>query len=572
MKIELARNSGFCMGVRDAVLSLVKELNTTGEHILVYGPLIHNPQTMSVLNARGLKTINDLESIDGKTVAIRTHGVPIETLREIRKRAGRVCNMTCPRVAHVQGIIKKYALKGFFTIIIGDEGHAEVNGLKSYAAAGCIVISRAAQIAEIPAADRYLVVAQTTQDRQIFSVIASEITKRFKDVTVFNTICDSTDSRQGDIRRAIDDNIDTLVVVGGRNSANTQRLAQMGRECSIRTFHIETPDELEENDLQGAGNILVTAGASTPSYIINNVLEKLYDIKFKNSSTFARLATRAFDALQKTIILPAVSSFVMALFIQWLAGNTVMLIPAVISMLYIFSMYVINNRMDMKYLMSINPMKYSVQDRHHKLFTVLSALSLTASLTLSLALPVPVFLLYAASCAMGILYSTPIAKRTIHTLLPLPAARLYNQKNLAVSFGWVIAVTCIPLMSINASPFSCLKASVFVFTVIFIRSMLYDKIAFQSDVIFGRESLLTILGSTATDYLVYSIATIGAVGFGLMAMLSGSPAQLVFLLNILYPAALYAFAGSKNYIITRIFEYLIDGNFILFMLLFLLML
>nr|MBP7604387.1 4-hydroxy-3-methylbut-2-enyl diphosphate reductase [Spirochaetota bacterium] len=99
MKIELARHSGFCMGVRDAILTIVEELNTTSEEILVYGPLIHNPQTVSILGRRGLKTIHDLNDIDGKTIAVRTHGIPIEKLRDIKARSRRYLNLTCPRVS-----------------------------------------------------------------------------------------------------------------------------------------------------------------------------------------------------------------------------------------------------------------------------------------------------------------------------------------------------------------------------------------------------------------------------------------------------------------------------------------
>ncbi len=112
MKIELARHSGFCMGVRDAILSIVEELNTTSEEILVFGPLIHNPQTVEILGKRGLKTIHTLDDIDGKTIAVRTHGIPIENLRDIKARSRRYLNLTCPRVSRVQGLIKNYSGRG----------------------------------------------------------------------------------------------------------------------------------------------------------------------------------------------------------------------------------------------------------------------------------------------------------------------------------------------------------------------------------------------------------------------------------------------------------------------------
>ncbi|RPI89189.1 MAG: hypothetical protein EHM32_12965 [Spirochaetales bacterium] len=179
MKIELARHSGFCMGVRDAILTIVEELNTAGEEILVYGPLIHNPQTVAILARRGLKTIHNLDDIDGKTIAVRTHGIPIENLRDIKARSRRYLNLTCPRVSRVQGLIKNYSGKGYYTIIIGDRDHAEVLGLKSYAAGGVTVVSDIADIHTVPEADKYIVVSQTTQDSDQFSAIVSELEKRF---------------------------------------------------------------------------------------------------------------------------------------------------------------------------------------------------------------------------------------------------------------------------------------------------------------------------------------------------------------------------------------------------------
>ena len=281
VKIELSRYSGFCMGVRDAVLKIVRELNKTHDKILVYGSLIHNPQTVEILGQRGLSTIRTLDDIDGKLVAIRTHGVPVELLREIRSRSRRYINLTCPRVSRVQGLIKGHSAKGYFTIIIGDADHAEVMGLKSYATSGVMVIQGADAISSIPPAPRYIVVSQTTQDIGKFNDVADALRKRFPDIKIFNTICDSTCNRQNDILAGIEKGIDALVVVGGKESANTLRLAGMGREHKLKTFHIETEAELGEGDFSQVDHVLVTAGASTPGWIINNVMERLHEIERK---------------------------------------------------------------------------------------------------------------------------------------------------------------------------------------------------------------------------------------------------------------------------------------------------
>ena len=154
MKIEMAANSGFCMGVRNAILKIVDELNSSDEEIYVYGPLIHNPQTVEVLKNRGLITVNSLDKIKNKQIAIRTHGIPVNENRVIRNEASRTINLTCSRVARVQSYIKKYSSNGYFTIIIGDRDHAEVIGLKSYATAGVHIVSDPEEIKTIPDAEK----------------------------------------------------------------------------------------------------------------------------------------------------------------------------------------------------------------------------------------------------------------------------------------------------------------------------------------------------------------------------------------------------------------------------------
>ena len=286
MKIEVAKNSGFCMGVRNAILRITDDINKSNEDIYMYGPLIHNPQTLEVLDKRGLKIIKNLDNIKDKQVAVRTHGIPYDENLKIKKDSSRMINLTCPRVAKVQGIIKKHSNLGYYTIIIGDADHAEVVGLKSYALSGLHIISQIHDIKLLPKAKKYILVSQTTIDRSFFDLIVKNLTAKIKNITIFDTICGSTRNRQLDVLNAVKKGIDTLVVVGGQNSANTARLAQIGMENNIKTFHIETQDELNENDFKESKYVLITAGASTPGWIINNVLEKLSDIKFKNSGFF----------------------------------------------------------------------------------------------------------------------------------------------------------------------------------------------------------------------------------------------------------------------------------------------
>ncbi len=564
MKIELARHSGFCMGVRDAILTIVEELNTTSEEILVYGPLIHNPQTVAILGKRGLKTIHTLDDIDGKTIAVRTHGIPIENLRDIKARSRRYLNLTCPRVSRVQGLIKNYSGKGYYTIIIGDRDHAEVLGLRSYAAAGVTVVSDVADIDTIPGADKYIVVSQTTQDRELFTAIVGELEKRFSDVTVFNTICDSTHNRQSDIRDGIARNIDALVVVGGRQSANTTRLAQMSRECGIRTFHIETEAELAAGDFRDVKHVLVTAGASTPGWIINNVMERLYEIQYGNSRFFPGILIKFLDFILRTNILSAAAAAFISLFALGFAGAPTEAVPALASFLYIFAMYTLNNHFEMDSLLIRNPVKYAIQNRYKHILLPLAVLALGACLYLTVRYEPWITLGYLISCALGAVYSTRMMKRIVSKTGIGLIEKAYNLKNIVSSFGWLIVTTALPLAAAGADSMSFIAACSFVFALVFFRNVLLDIIAFQGDLIFGMKTFSTMLGVASAGRIAMAVSAAAGVVFALIAPAVGRELYLVFLINLAYFATVFYRIRSANYFIALKYEMLLDLNFVMF--------
>ncbi len=564
MKIELARYSGFCMGVRDAILEIVSELNGTDEEVYVYGPLIHNPQTVDILSRRGLTTINDLNDIDDKVIAIRTHGIPIEKLREIKKRSKRYLNLTCPRVSRVQGLIKSYSQKGYFTIIIGDREHAEVLGLKSYASAGVVVISSADEIQNIPAAEKYIAVSQTTQDEEQFNIIVEKLVTQLSNVKIFNTICDSTHNRQKDIREGIEKNIDALVVVGGKHSANTLRLAQMSRECGVKTFHVETEAELNAVDFKDVDHVLVTAGASTPGWIINNVIERLYDIKYRNTNKIISFFIKVLEFTIRTSLHSAAAAAFISLFSQKFIKHELDFIPALISFLYIFAMYTINNFLEMEFLLVRNPVKYSSLNKYKKLVMPLAVISLAVSFVMVSRYSIPVIVIYSVLCVTGTMYSTGLVKGIVYKLKFSMVKRLYELKNIVSAFGWLICTTLMPLMILRADPYSYIALGSFIFSLILLRNIMLDTIAFQGDLIFGRQTLPTMLGIKRTEIATWVIASLSAVIFGTCTLLRGEYIYLLFLLNLLYPGIVYNRISVKNNLVGLKNEVLLDVNFILF--------
>ncbi len=563
MKIELAQHSGFCIGVRDAVLKIVKNLNDTDEEIYVYGPLIHNPQTTEILEKRGLKTIKSLDHIDGKIIAIRTHGIPVENLRDIKKRAKRYIDLTCPRVSKVQGLIKKYSGKGYFTIIIGDADHAEVLGLKSYAASGVVVISKTGDIDGIPSAERYIIVSQTTQDSERFNTIVDSIRKKYPDVLVFNTICDSTHLRQDEIRAGISRNIGALIVVGGRDSANTARLVRLGYECGVRTFHIESEKELSPEDFSGIDYVLVTAGASTPGWIINNVMEKLYSIRNSRKGLPATILFKLAEYALRLNLLSAVSAFFINMVVQRYLGAAPDIIAACISGMYIFSMYTINNSMEMDTLLTRNPLKYRLQNEYRSILMPASVVTLIASIVLMFQYGYMLFVVYLLSVLLGCVYSGSMVKRLVHAVNIRLFTRLYYLKNLVSSLGWVLSAAIIPVAIHRADPWSAAALCMLVFTLTFTRDLLIDMIALQGDLLFGRQTLPTFIGTGKTRLIAVILSAVTLALFASVTVWRGNYYYLLFMLNCIYFLFIYMDTGSRNYSIQLRQEMLLDANAVL---------
>ena len=570
MKITLARHSGFCMGVRNAVLRIINEINASDEGLYVYGPLIHNPQTIDVLHRRGLNTISSLDDIADRQIAIRTHGIPVDELRRVKECASRVINLTCPRVARVQSIIKKHSAGGSYTIITGDRDHAEVIGLKSYAAAGVSVISDISETDAIPPAKSYLVVSQTTFDRELFKKIVGRVQATRENVTVFDTICDSTRLRQEDVIVGILAGTDTLVVVGGKNSANTRRLAQIGRDSGIATFHVETEDELDAKDFAASRSVLVTAGTSTPGWIINNILEKIYTVKYLKSNVIVRAGLFLLEFIVRTNILSSVAAYFVTLFALLYAGLPEDHVLAAISLLYIFSMYSTNNFFEKRFLKLSNPYKYRIYERFGVPLLAASIISMAASVLLSLRYGPVATTVITGSYLMGFLYSTAPVKLLVKVLRAGFLRKLYNSK-LVTCFGWTIVTVLLPLLCRGGGTADAAALSSLVFGLVFMRTALLDMIAYQGDLILGRETLPIWIGTSNTRIIATVTGAAGILAFSAITLAMKAPLLLLMALNIGYFIGLMAVINRLNYLIALKYELLVDVNFILMIIFYLAM-
>lgn len=559
MKITLARHSGFCMGVRNAILRIVHEINKSEGELYVYGPLIHNPQTIDVLHSRGMRTVNSLDGMEGRSVVIRTHGIPVNELKYLKRCAARAINLTCPRVARVQAIIKKESGRGCHTIITGDRDHAEVTGLMSYASHGVTVISALEEIGSIPPAELYVLVSQTTFDRSLFNTIVERIQAVYSRVHVYDTICDSTRYRQEDVIKGILRGNDTLVVVGGKNSANTRRLAQIGRDKGIKTLHVETEDELNEADFTDSKSVLVTAGTSTPGWIINNILEKLYDINFRKGNVIIKAIISLLQFIVRTNLFSSLTAFFITLLAVDYAGYPDGLALPSLSFLYIFSMYTINNYFDKNLLKLSNPYKFAIYRKYGLPLLLFSLASMAVSIQIATRFNFLTVAVITASYVLGFMYSTGPVKGFVRKTMPKPLRNIYHSK-IVVCFGWTIITVLVPMLETSVSAAAVVSFSFFVFTLIFLRTALLDLIAFQGDLILGRETLPVLVGARAIGILSLLISLAAIACYGTITVIMGRWPFLALLVPIGYYVVLMYLIQRLNYLISLKYELLVDLN------------
>ncbi len=282
MQVLLADEYGFCFGVERAV-DMVEEALGEGEIVRSLGPLIHNEQEMARLGNQGVTTISDPVQIKrGETAVIRAHGVTPAVQRELEEKASKVVDATCPFVTRVQKLAARAAEQDRHVIIVGSPDHPEMIGVKGYAPNHAFVIRDESEVAGLPRLRNPLVVSQTTIKAKTFFDTAEAIkTKTDDEVQIVNTICSATRDRQ-DAARALAGMVDAFYIIGGRHSSNSVKLLAVCKEQCEKSFLIETEDEINPDDIEGASRVGVTAGASTPEWLIQKIVKHLEDLGRQN--------------------------------------------------------------------------------------------------------------------------------------------------------------------------------------------------------------------------------------------------------------------------------------------------
>lgn len=277
MEIVLAKSAGFCFGVRRAT-QMAFEAAAEHEHICSLGPVIHSPQVVKGLAEQGVKVVAKVDDIPPGSVIIRSHGVTSAEMSQIQQKHLTIVDATCPFVKKAQEYAAGLSEEGYTVVIVGEVEHPEVQGIVSYAGEAVVhVVADAEQANALARMKKVGIVAQTTQLYENLRDIMDVCLAKCQELRVFNTICDATSVRQNEARE-IARTVDLMFVIGGHDSANTSRLARICREIQPHSWHIETTEEIRQEWFDGVTKVGVTAGASTPRWLIDEVVAKLAEL------------------------------------------------------------------------------------------------------------------------------------------------------------------------------------------------------------------------------------------------------------------------------------------------------
>ena len=282
MEVIIAKRAGVCFGVKRAIDMAFKAARNYRNHVYTVGPLIHNPQVVERLREAGVTVKEGIDDIVDGTVILRSHGVPSHVAEKARQKGLRIVDATCPFVKRAHKFARLLSRNGYVVIIVGDESHPEVTSLRSYVQGEAMVVSSTAELADWEGMRKVGVVAQTTQRFQNFREIVALCLEKAREIRAYNTICDATALRQ---REALDlaHRVDCMIVIGGHNSANTRRLAEICRRILPDTHHVERVEELRPRWFRGKRRIGVVGGASTPGWVIEEIAQGLRGISSRDS-------------------------------------------------------------------------------------------------------------------------------------------------------------------------------------------------------------------------------------------------------------------------------------------------
>ena len=562
MKIKLARTAGFCMGVRRAIEMVLTEANRDTGPLYTYGPLIHNDQVMRLLESKGVLPISDIQGIQKGTIAIRAHGIPPEQRRLLKSSGLRIIDATCPRVARVQSIVRYHTHKGYGAIILGESDHPEVIGLKGYGDGMAYVIGNIDELPGLTETEKIIVVAQTTQEKRHYLEVVESIKKRFPEAIVFDTICSATERRQDEIR-GLAQQVDAIVVVGGYHSGNTRRLAQVAKSTGVPTFHVEKETELDPKALSAMEVIGVTAGASTPNWMIKKVAQQIEGIRSRKETSVGRVLRYVFKFLFQTNLVVSAGAFFLTYASLILSGRDPDFVHPSLSFLYIYAMHVLNRFLDKGAGFYNDPERAAFFKKHRDVIMASGLAAIIGCISLSYSIGFTTFLAVVGLNILGCIYSLPILpvrRRKLGRYFKIKD--IPGSKTLAQALAWGAVIALLPLLEPEGpSKASVIASFLYVFSVVYVRCAFFDIFQVQGDLIVGSETIAIALGEKRTLLLLKAVILLGAAHLMSAPLYStaGSFSHLLILSYLSLSIALLTYERRWLYPSTRL-EALVEAN------------
>jgi 4-hydroxy-3-methylbut-2-enyl diphosphate reductase len=564
MKILIAKNAGFCMGVRRAVEMVLDSPNKHENPICTFGPLIHNPQVLNLLKEKGISILDQVPDHGSGTVLIRAHGVPIDTKKNLKKAGFKIIDATCPRVIKVQTIIRKHARQGCAAIIIGDKEHPEVIGLLGYAEDKGYVVDSINDLDSLPSFKNAIIVAQTTQNTLFFKKVKTWANQNFPHYKIYDTICDSTAKRQAEVHD-LAGSVDAVIVVGGYNSGNTKRLAEIAKKTGKPTYHIQDESEIDMDALSEAGCVGIAAGASTPNWVINKIYRKLEVRPYKKKQRWKRSVFAAQRALLLTNIYVSMGAGFLCYACIKIQGISNYLPYVFISVLYVQSMHIFNN------LIGTKADRYNDPDRsffYHKNKIPLALLAFTAGgagLFIAYSSGTIPFLILLGMSIMGLSYNLRLIPAHFSNSKYRRIRDIPGSKTVLIAIAWGIVTSVLPPLSVSGDiRLSTVIILLWSLSLVFVRTAFFDVLDIQGDRIVGKETIPIFLGEKRTLGLLKIILIIN---FSILILSSVLHliSSLGFALAIC-PAFIFVVlsAHERGHMLPGIrSEFLVESNFVM---------
>ncbi len=518
MKVRLAKTAGFCMGVRLAMEKVLAAANRAEGPIYSFGPLIHNRQVMSLLESKSVRAVDTLQGISEGTVVIRAHGIPPDERRALKAKGLPIIDATCPRVARVQAIVRSHTRKGYTAVIVGERDHPEVIGLCGYAEGAAYVIDKVDEAKGLPMDLPLVVVAQTTQDTGVYSEISRLIREGNSEALIFDTICDATQNRQAEVV-SFAGHVDAMVVVGGFHSGNTRRLVQVSEAAGIPSFHVETEKDLDREVLSAMDTVGVSAGASTPNWMIKNVVRELERIKSRKDLRLSQAARNLLRFFLFGHIWVALGAFSLTHVSSLLSGRPPDLVHPFMAALYIWAMHVLNQFLDRGASTYNEPDQAQFYKTHRTRLIIIGIGAVAVSLMLAWTLGIWVMIAMAGVSALGIIYGIPVVPVRRKSRWQLARIKeIPGSKTMAESLAWGVVIALIPVLEdVEIARSGTIVSFFFVISIVYVRSALFDIFEVQGDMIVGIETLPVTMGEKRTLQLLKIVL----FGCGLMLVAAG---------------------------------------------------